>query len=52
MMANKHTNNTSKRNQNVKHEIRKIKHRLETAFDIDTITRLENAIAVAEGEIL
>ena len=35
----------------MKHEIMKMNKRLETAFDIDTITSLENKILVAEGEI-
>ena len=50
-MANQTSIHAEKRVKNVKHEIMKMKKQLETAFDIDTITSLENKILVAEGEI-
>ncbi len=51
IMANKSNKNAELRNKNMKHEIMKMKKRLETAFDIDTITTLENKIQVAEADI-
>jgi len=51
IMADKSAKNAELRNKNMKHEIMKMKKRLETAFDIDTITTLENKIQVAEADI-
>ena len=50
-MQNKQAKTVELRNKNLKHEIMKMKKRLETAFDIDTITNLEDKIQVAEATI-
>jgi len=51
LLANKNGKNAELRNRNMKTEIMKLKKRLETAFDIDTITKLENEIRVAEEDL-
>ena len=50
-MADKSNRHMEIRNKKMKHEIIKMKKRLETAFDIDTIAGLENKIDVAQADI-
>jgi hypothetical protein len=52
IVADKEAKMTEIKNKNMKNEIMRIKKRLETAFDLETITKLENDIKVCEEQIL
>ena len=51
LVADKEAKLTEIKNKNLKNEIMKIKKRLETAFDLETITKIENDIKVCEDQI-
>ena len=51
IVADKEAKLTEIKNKNLKNEIMKIKKRLETAFDLETITKIENDIKVCEDQI-
>jgi hypothetical protein len=51
LIADKSNRHMELKNKSTKHEIIKMKKRLETAFDIDTIAGLENKIDVAQADI-
>jgi hypothetical protein len=51
LVADKDAKMTEIKNKNLKNEIMRIKKRLETAFDLETITKIENDIKVCEDQI-